>query len=444
MNFHEVLQCAKFVAATAAFSMVLSGCGGDKKPSSPERGDDDDPTLEDESSSSKGDAKPGSSSSKGDSKNSSDSKSSSSGKNDSDNDSKSSSSVKGESGENEKSSSSVEVEVPSGTRVATLADLPKNLSLGDEFGTEVFLATGSKNGLFSLWGADSAWIVFDSKFENGVLSFKSDAGFSGLSNTSQFKPMQDLLEKGATISFIVDPKDSVMFSTDGKNFKKAEPAMVSISNSKMSNAENLKGTRLTCKNGDLSEEYSFYNGRYFLEVKDGDKDVSWSAGYYDIHRSNLLMIPKFFMVQDTSKGRVSALSTYFVNPSSMEFTFYGNLKKPCEKAELNYEEVAAKDMVGSWIAEDGSVEWSLDLKSSGEFKVLARESGDTKQSKAGIWDVYGDMMFWQAKGCLNPSSCTQFVKGVVEGMDPKAGFRYNHDDSDSPKMPKIWTLPQYE
>lgn len=441
MNFHKVLQCAKFVAATAAFSMVLSGCGGDKKPSSPERGDDDDPTLEDESSSSKGDAKPESSSSKGDSKSSSskDSKSSSSGKNDSDNDSKSSSSVKEESGEGEKSSSSVEVELPSGTRVATLADLPKNLSLGDEFGTEVFLSTGSKTGLFSLWGADSAWIVFDSKFENGVLSFNSDAGFSGLSNTSPFKPMQNLHEKGATISFILDTKDSVlMFSTDGKNYKPAETVNVKTSNSKMSKAEDLKGSTLVCESGSQTETYSFYNGRYFLEVKDGDKDVSWSAGYYDIHRSNLLMIPKFF------DGKVSTLNTYFVNPETMELTFYGDLKKSCKKSALDYEEIAAKSIAGEWIAEDKAVEWTLNLKSDGSFKVYALESGNSKQSKAGIWDVYGNMMFLRVKACLDPNACTQFVKGEVSGFDAKAGFEYNHSDPDSPKMPKIWTLPQYE
>ena len=47
-------------------------------------------------------------------------------------------------------------------------------------------------------------------------------------------------------------------------------------------------------------------------------------------------------------------------------------------------------------------------------------------------------------GCLKPETCTSAVKGKVEDFDAKVGFTYNHNDGDSPAVPKVWTLPQTE
>lgn len=407
MNFHKVFNGAKFVTAAVAVSMMFTACGDKKSPSSPERDDNNSSAVEESSSSKGGDSQAAESSS---------------------------------SGAPESSSSEQKVETPEGTRIATIDDLAKNLSLGEMFGTEVYLATGNHKGLFSLWIPDTAWVVFDSKFENGVLSFdSSSAAYSGLVGPAVVDSMFKLGHVGAKISFVVDTKDSTLkFSTDGKNYKTAEPAKVQISDAKMSNSDNLKGIKLSCKNGDVTEDYTFFNGRYYSEFKSGDSVTSWSSGYYDIQRSYLFMLPKFF------NGAVSNLFSYFVNPENMALSFYGDVKKECEKKTVEYEEISAKDIAGNWIAGDKTVEWSFDIYSNGVFKISAEESGSTVQTKGGLWEVYGNMMFLRAKSCLHPSSCTQYVKGEISGFDAKSGFEFSHNDQDTPAMPKTWTLPQYE
>ncbi len=423
MNFHKVFNGAKVVAATAMVSLVLAGCGdkGSSADDNVEHGDkgksSSSVSKEDSSSDSKSD-------------NSSDSK-----------DDKSSSDSKGDSSDSKtESSSSASVDVPKGARAATLEDLGKNMSLGKMFGTNIYLATGAKHGLFSLWVPDTAWVVASSNFEGGVLEIsKSTGAIMGLSGPSVVDSMKALLADGMTINFIVNDKDSLQFSTDGgKTYKDVGSASVKTTSAKMSQGDDLKGVRLTCKNESTVNTYSFYEGRYYLETSKDDKVEAWSAGYYDIQRSYLLMLPKFF------EGRTNALTSFFVAPDSYTLTFYGGVENKCEKSTFKYEDVADKDLVNEWEAVDNDLEWNLEYASNGTYAVYARKGGDTQQSKEGYWDIYGDMMFMHATGCKDPSSCTQDVKGVISDLDPKVGFDFDHSDLDEPVMPKTWTLPQYE
>ena len=80
-----------------------------------------------------------------------------------------SSSVEATSSSSEESSSSEKREVPEGTRAATLDDLQKNMALGKMFGSDIYLATGAKLGVFSIWIPDTAWIAVHSEFKDGVL-----------------------------------------------------------------------------------------------------------------------------------------------------------------------------------------------------------------------------------------------------------------------------------
>lgn len=415
MNFHKVFSGAKVVAATAMVSLVLAGCGdkGSSADNNVEHGDNaksSSSVSKDEKSSDSKDDK--SSDSKGDS----------------------SSDSKGD------SSSSSSVEVPKGARAATLEDLGKNMSLGKMFGTSVYLATGAKHGLFSLWVPDTAWVVAGSSFDNGVLEInKSTAAIMGLSGPSVVDSMKALLADGVTINFIVNDKDSLQFSMDGgKTYANVGSASVKTNSAKMSQGDDLKGVRLTCKNDKKTDVYSFYEGRYYLETVSGDKVEAWSAGYYDIQRSYLLMLPKFF------EGRTNSLYSFFVEPETYTMSFYGNVENKCEKSTFKFESIDASDLVNEWEAVDGGLEWNLEYQSNGYFSVYARKGGDTQQSKEGYWDVYGDVLFMHATGCKDPSSCTQDVKGVVSELDPKVGFEFAHSDTDEPVMPTTWTLPQYE
>ncbi|MCQ2089774.1 MAG: hypothetical protein MJY93_05955 [Fibrobacter sp.] len=413
MNFHKVFNGAKIVAATAAVSLVLAACG-DKGTSSEnvEHGDS---------------AKSSSSISKDDK--SSDSK-----------DEKSSDSKGDSSDSKDDSSSSAAVDVPKGARAATLDDLAKNMSLGEMFGTTVYLATGAQHGLFSLWVPDTAWVVASSDFEDGVLEINKKTGaIMGLSGPSVVDSMKNLLSEGVTLNFIVNEKEALQFSMDGgKTYNDVANASVKTTSAKMSQGDDLKGVRLTCKSGSTTNTYSFYEGRYYLETSTDDKVEAWSAGYYDIQRSYLLMLPKFF------EGKTNALTSFFVNPDTYTLSFYGGVENSCDKSTFKYEDVAAKDLVNEWEAVDNGVEWVLEYSSNGAYTVYARKGGDTQQSKEGYWDIYGDVMFMHATGCKDPSNCTQDVMGVISELDPKTGFEFDHNDPDEPTMPKVWTLPQYE
>lgn len=406
MNFRKVCNCAKIIAAASLVSVALSACSEKPSESNVEHGDNDKSSSsvsKDKSSDSKGDVT--SSDSKGDS-----------------------------------SSSGPSVDIPKGARAATLEDLGKNMSLGEMFGTDIYLATGAKLGLFSLWVPDTAWIVTSSDFDDGVLEFNSStAAIMGLSGPSVLDSMKSLLSEGVTINFVVSDEDSLQYSMDGgKTYKKVTNVNVKTNPAKMSKSEDLKGLRLNCKNGSQTNVYSFYEGRYYLETKSDGKVEAWSAGYYDIHRSYLLMKPSFF------EGRTVALSSFFVNPDDYTLSFYGDVENKCEKSELKFDAIAKSDLVNEWEAVDGGMEWSLEYTSKGSYTVYARKGGDTKQAKEGYWDIYGDMMFMHATGCLEGSKCTQDVKGVISDFDPKVGFEFDHSDPDEPVMPTVWTLPQYE
>lgn len=435
ISFHNAFYGVRYIAAAAMVSLALAACGDDgpTKSENIEHGDKDVSS----SSISKDDGK-SSSSKKGsssDSKNSSDSKSSSDSKNSSDSKPSSSSSVKGD---QPASSSSEKVEVPEGARAATLEDLEKNMSLGEMFGTTVYMATGTKQGLFSLWIPDTAWIAVASDFSDGVLNVnKNVAAFTGVSGSTTADSMKALLDDGLKINFVVDD-EVLQFSMDGgKTYKNVGSATVKLSDKRLSKGEDLKNVKLSCKNGDKKEEYSFYEGRYHVEVKSGDKVESWSAGYYDIQRSHLMMLPKFF------DGQVNSMTTFWVEPETYNLSFY-NTKLDCDKSALKYTAVTAKDLVNEWEATEGDYEWTFELKSSKEFDMSAVKGGSLVQSKRGLWDVYGDMLFLHATACRDTKTCTQVVKGYVGELDPKVGFEIDHNDKAEPLMPTVWTLPQYE
>lgn len=418
ISFHNAFNGVKYIAAAAVVSMALIACGDDG-PTKSENVEHGDKNLS-SSSVSKDDGK--SSSSKGEG--SSDSKDSGS------------SDSKGDKDESSSSSAS-SVDVPKGARAATLSDLEKNMSLGKMFGTEVYLASGAQHGLFSLWVPDTAWIAVSSDFENGVLEINSKTGaFSGIVGPAAADSMKALLEKGITLGFVVTEGDSLKFTTDGgKTYNEVGTAQVKANGTRISKGDDLKGIKLTCN--DKKDIYTFFEGRYYAESIADGKVESWSAGYYDIQRSYLMMLPKYF------EGKVNSLSTYFVEPDTYTLSFYGNVKADCEKSVVEYSEVASKNLVNEWESvADGNV-WTLNLKGSGSFDLSATKGGDLKQAKEGAWNVYGNMLFLHATACLN-KNCTQTVKGVVSEFDPKVGFELDHNDKAEPVMPSIWTLPQYE
>lgn len=338
----------------------------------------------------------------------------------------------------EESSSSMKRDIPKGARVATLDDLERNMELSGFFGGKAYLATGTKLGLFSIWVPDTAWIAAPSDFKDGVIDF-SQATVAAIDAKGVVDSMKALVEQnaGRSIGFIVNDEDQLQYTLDGKTYKDVKEASVKTSSTIISKGENLAGKKLECKQDSGAKEiYSFYEGRYIVENK-GEKDNTWSAGYYDIHRGKLLLRPLFFI------GRLQALFTATVSSEyGIEFSTGKSLS--CKSSDLDYEKISAKDMAQEWDVVVDGVDWMLDLKDDKSFLLKAEKGVNTVAQKKGMWDVYGDNLMLKVTGCLEHTDCTAAVMGVVSDFDSKKGFKYAHGDTDEPNIPKEWEVPMYE
>jgi hypothetical protein len=391
MNFKA---CSAVVSAFA-MSLMLAACGSDDNSSNVERGDEDSSSSVEETSSS---------------------------------------SVA-------ESSSSEDANVPKGTRAATLDDLKKNMTLGEMFDTEVFFATGNKQGVFSFWIEDPApaWIAARSDFKGGVIKVSTDNGSFMGADSKSGDEMQAFFEKGATFKFIVNEKDQLQVSVNDGDYKDVKDSPAEVDPNDISNASELQGVKLACKNDSLklSQTYSFYKSHYFVEEKDGET-ASWSAGSYDIQRGSLLMLTELF-----DKEAYSMVTATVDKKFNM--TIQAVAAMECEKSEVESKEIESENLVGTWVAYDDNVKWTLKLESNGAYSIESSLKKVPQEKRSGIWAVYGDQLMLMNKSCTakeGEESCKTAVKGSVEKLDPEKGFTYKHDDKAS--IPTEWGLPQYE
>ena len=354
------------------------------------------------------------------------------------------SSAKSSSSKEAKSSSSVSEDIPKGARAATLDDLERNMKLKDMFGRDIYLATGEKHGLFSFWIPDTAWIAVPSDFKDGVISFSSGAITSIKIENKAIESMEELVEKDSdhSMRFIVNEDDQLQYSLDGGKYKDVSEATVKKNSSVISNGDSLASKTLFCKTGEETyTEYDFYKGRYVAtDVKDSGKSnrsvVSWSAGYYDIHRGKLLMRPLFYSAPVYALVSASVSSDYKTLTISAEDV-------SCTLSELKYNEVPAADLEGEWESDEGGLAWSLDLRTDRTFEVKAFKGNENKALKQGTWDVYGNQLLMKVTGCLG-GKCTPAVMGSVSKWKAGSFFNYGNSDRDDPPIPENWTAPEYE
>lgn len=343
------------------------------------------------------------------------------------------------------SSSSLDVDLPKGARVATLDDLERNMTLTDMFGRDIYLATGEKTGLFSFWIPDTAWIAVPSDFKDGLLKFSTGAITSIKIENKTISSMEKLVEKDSdhSMQFIVNEDDQLQYSLDGGDYKDVTEASVKKNSSVISNGDSLASKELFCKTGENTfTGYSFYKGRYVAsdvvrnDKKTNDSLVSWSAGYYDIHRGKLLMRPLFYSASVYALVSASVSSDYeTMTISSNEYS--------CTLEELKYNEVPAADLEGEWESDEGGLNWSLDMRADRTFEVKAFKGSENKALKQGTWDVYGNKLLMKVTGCLG-GKCTPAVIGSVSKWEAGSFFNYGNSDPDDPSIPEDWTAPEYE
>lgn len=346
----------------------------------------------------------------------------------------------------DESSSSVSEDIPKGARAATLDDLEKNMTLKGLFGRDIYLATGEKHGLFSLWIPDTAWLAAPSDFDDGVLKFSQGAITSIKIDYDAIKSMEKLVEKDSdhSMRFIVNEDDQLQYSLDGGEYKDVGETSVKKNSSVVWNGDSLASKELFCKTGENTfTGYSFYKGRYVATdvvrnaEQTNDSLVSWSAGYYDIHRGKLLMRPLFYSSAVYALVSASVSSDYKTLTISAEDV-------SCTLSELKYNEVPAADLEGEWESDEGGLAWSLDMRTDRTFEVKAFKGNENKALKRGTWDVYGNQLLLKVTGCMTGQKCAPAVKGSVSKW--KAGSFFNYDNSDSfdSPIPEDWIAPEYE
>jgi len=345
----------------------------------------------------------------------------------------------------EVSSSSISEELPEGARAATLDDLERNMTLEGLFGRDIYLATGDKHGLFSLWIPDTAWLAAPSDFKDGVLKFNQGAITSIKVEDDAIESMEELVEKDSdhSMQFIVNEDDQLQYSLDGGEYKDVTGASVKKNSSAVSNGDSLASKELFCKTGENTYTgYRFYKGRYVATdvvrnaEQTNDSLVSWSAGYYDIHRSKLLMRPLFYSSAVYALVSASVSSDYKTLTISAEDV-------SCTLSELKYNEVPAADLEGEWESDEGGLTWSLDMRTDRTFEVKAFKGNENKALKQGTWDVYGNQLLMKVTGCLG-GKCTPAVMGPVSKWEAGSFFNYGNSDPDDPSIPEEWTAPEYE
>ena len=443
----------KLLALLVSSAFLFAACGDDDSPSSPKNEteisssseddcDSDECDEEKSSSSKKGGSK--SSSSKANDKKSSDSKEAtsssakSSGKSSSSvaKEDKSSSSVaKAESSSSvAEAKSSSSFVAPDGEHVATIEELKKNMEL-DLFGDKVFLSTGSKQGFFALRIPDELWVVTYIDFENGEVVFKEGAVGMEYANTDAAKRVKEKTKEGITISFKVDKEGVLKYAVNGSAYSDVVEAKVSLPSGKVSKAETITNKVYTCKDGDTTRTFTFFDNSYIVENVANEKAVSWIGGHYDIQRSTLLMRPAYY------DKPIYTMYSYVVGEDNTIAPSNGK-SMSCTVKDNAVTYIKKSDIANEWQFVDQDVEWTFNIKPNSEFELEGYENRKNVEVKTGFWEIYGNQLMMRNKGCLNPDKCSSSVHGAVTITSD--GMEFKHSDPDTPKIPQKWTMAEYE
>ena len=435
----------KLLALLVSSAFLFAACGDDESsplsPTNPEKtissssdDDCDSDECEDKSSSSKNDENKSSSSKANDDK-SSDSKDNKSSSSTGNNGTNSSSSV----ADKPASSSSVassSVVTPAGTHAAKLAELEKNMKL-KLFGQDIYLSTGSKQGLLALRIPDELWVVTYTDFANGEVKFVEKNVGILYSDTDAAKVIKNKLTDGIKLSFIVDEDGKVKYAVnDSKDYSEAVKADVKTQTGIVSKAEDLKNKVYSCTDGDTTKVFNFYDGTYILEKKLSDKVVDWFAGNYDVQRSTLLMLPQFFV------GKVYSLYNFSVGSEDNKISGNNGLSMSCTVEAKTVKTLEKEFLVGEWQAYENGISWEFTMSDNGEYKFLAYEGTKNVEHKQGVWSIYGNNLLMRNTGCLN-TNCSTIFKGTVEDQTAN-GFTFKHEDTDTPHIPFKWSVAQVE
>lgn len=241
------------------------------------------------------------------------------------------------------------------------------------------------------------------------------------------------MAKKMTIAFTVDSSGTLMYSVDKGKPQEVTPEQFPATQAKIGKYEEMVGKKLTCKSGDTTDVYKFFEGRYVMESTVGKKNILMVGGYADIHRGTLLLMPEYF-----SDG-VMALYKYSVS-SEFDLDSLG-----CTSENFKFKKIKVKDLADNWYSydKDLKLDWNFMLNEDGTYKLEAF-SNTNEQGKGGHWDVYGNVLLMSGESCVDPSACEVLVMGTVEDFEKGKGFTFKHSSEEVPPMPTEWVIQKYE
>ena len=333
-----------------------------------------------------------------------------------------------------------------------MSEMP-NMDLGERFGGKLWLTAGA-NGLYSLWVIDSSnpetsygTVAKTADISSGKLTFTKDDGVVYAAGEAQGDEFLAELEKGISLEFAV--KDSSLtVSINGKEAKEVGKATRKVTKDYLSRSDSLVGKKAEWSTGDASSIYRFFkNGEYvrISVAENGDnKEDLFEAGYYDVHRQHLLLLPAYHV------GKVTSLGNYTVKVDDDDLIFEGATdKKTYHTTAMKVEYPKVSDLTDhGWESESNdTLKWTLDFKYD-EYRVVGKtglSDNTMKVRRLGKWAVFGDYLVLTVDTCQAAKSIEcKTERGAIQNLTADS-FKFDNFDSKSEyATPKKWSVVKME
>jgi hypothetical protein len=167
----------------------------------------------------------------------------------------------------------------------------------------------------------------------------------------------------------------------------------------------------------------------------------WEAGYYDVHRQRLILLPDFFMTD----GSVKSMDMYEAATTTGGYNFTeGSVTRAYTESDLTVDYADADLLVNTWVGTEGGYNWTFVLKDDATFTAVAKEGlSSTVESRTGTWGVFGDRLVFQTASCMDTENCSPQVYGIISDLTEDS-FSYASTDTTDFAYPESWTVPVYE
>ena len=167
----------------------------------------------------------------------------------------------------------------------------------------------------------------------------------------------------------------------------------------------------------------------------------WEAGYYDVHRQSLIILPDFYMTD----GSVKSMDLFEAATTTAGYNLKeSGVTRAYTESDLTVDYVDTDLLVNTWVGIENGYNWTFVLKDDASFTAIAKQGlSSTVESRTGTWGVFGDRLVFQTSSCMNTKTCSGQVYGIVSDLTEDS-FSYSSTDTTDFAYPESWTVPVYE